>query len=168
MYYEKLGFMLTFWNMAGVPFSYCHCALYLVNHPPPSSSSSPTTFWSAHPYLLALFTAFYLVVYWIWDSANGQKNGFRQMERGQYAERKTFPQMPWRVIHNPRTIKTESGDTIMVDGWFGIVRKPHYPCDMWFAISWGLITGFRSVHSRFFTDMILAPLPRLFTPELFC
>lgn len=147
MYYEKLGFMLTFWNMAGVPFSYCHCALYFANHPPSSSPSSSTTFWSAHPCLLALFTAFYLVVYWIWDSANGQKNAFRQMERGQYVERKTFPQMPWRVIQNPKTIKTERGETIMVDGWFGIVRKPHYPCDAWFAISWGLITGFQSVRS---------------------
>ena len=24
MYYEKWGFMLIFWNLAGVPLSYCH------------------------------------------------------------------------------------------------------------------------------------------------
>jgi delta24(24(1))-sterol reductase len=34
MYFEKLGFLLTFWNLAGVPFTYCHCALYLANHDP--------------------------------------------------------------------------------------------------------------------------------------
>ncbi|KAJ8120749.1 hypothetical protein ONZ43_g2623 [Nemania bipapillata] len=34
MYYEKWGFMLIFWNMAGVPLSYCHCTLYLASHDP--------------------------------------------------------------------------------------------------------------------------------------
>ena len=34
MYYEKWGFMLIFWNMAGVPLSYCHCTIYLANHHP--------------------------------------------------------------------------------------------------------------------------------------
>ncbi|KXJ87575.1 ergosterol biosynthesis ERG4/ERG24 family protein [Microdochium bolleyi] len=155
MYWEKLGFMLTFWNMAGVPFSYCHCALYLANHPPSPTSQS---FWGRHPLALALLVVAYLGVYWVWDTANGQKNGFRQMERGQYVERSTFPQLPWRVIRNPRVITSDKGDTIMVDGWFGIVRKPHYPCDVFFAVSWGLITGFESpfpwFYSVFFCIMI--------------
>ena len=85
----------------------------------------------------------YLFVYWVWDTTNGQKNGFRQMERGQLVERKTFPQLPWQVIRNPKTIETDAGDRIMVYGWFGIVRKPGYPCDTFFALSWALITGFR-------------------------
>ncbi|KAH0139376.1 Delta(24(24(1)))-sterol reductase like protein, partial [Aureobasidium melanogenum] len=34
MYYEKWGFMLIFWNMAGVPLSYCHCTIFLANHDP--------------------------------------------------------------------------------------------------------------------------------------
>ena len=29
MYYEKWGFMLILWNLAGVPLSYCHCTIYL-------------------------------------------------------------------------------------------------------------------------------------------
>ncbi|KAF4943248.1 hypothetical protein F66182_18783, partial [Fusarium sp. NRRL 66182] len=34
MYYEKWGFMLIFWNLAGVPLSYCHCTIYLAYHHP--------------------------------------------------------------------------------------------------------------------------------------
>ncbi|EOO01871.1 putative c-24 sterol reductase protein [Phaeoacremonium minimum UCRPA7] len=100
MYFEKLGFMLTFWNMAGVPFS--------------------------------------------------QKNGFRQMERGQLIPRKSFPQLPWQVVKNPRTIKTSTGDSILVDGWYGMARKVHYACDAYFAICWGLITGFKSPFPWFY------------------
>ncbi|ETS86222.1 hypothetical protein PFICI_00050 [Pestalotiopsis fici W106-1] len=142
MYFEKLGFMLTFWNMAGVPFSYCHCALYLANHDPSEYQ------WSTFPFVL-LFIG-YLFFYWVWDTANGQKNGFRQMERGQLLDRKTWPRLPWLVIRNPKAIETTTGDRIMVDGWFGIVRKPHYTADMYFAISWALITGFRSPFPWFY------------------
>jgi Delta24(24(1))-sterol reductase len=135
MYFEKLGFMLTFWNMAGVPFSYCHCALYLANHDPSE--------YQWNKYALGAFVLAYLFVYWVWDTSNSQKNGFRQMERGQLIERKTFPQLPWRIIENPRAIETKTGDRILADGWFGLARKPHYPCDAFFAMSWGLITGFK-------------------------
>ncbi|KAI8712622.1 Delta(24(24(1)))-sterol reductase [Fusarium sp. LHS14.1] len=125
MYFEKLGFMLTFWNMVGVPFSYCHAALYLASHHPDEYH------WNR--LALVSFGVLYL-----------------QMERGQLVERKTFPQLPWQVIRNPKTIETDAGDRIMVDGWFGIVRKPGYPCDTFFALSWALITGFRSPFPWFY------------------
>ncbi|KAK1975088.1 ergosterol biosynthesis ERG4/ERG24 family protein [Colletotrichum cereale] len=143
IYFEKLGFLLTFWEMAGVPFTYCHCALYLANHDPSEYHSNP--------YALAALTAAYLFFYWMWDSANGQKNAFRHQERGQLVvERKTFPQVPWRAIENPKVIETDAGDRIMVDGWFAIIRKPNYVPDMFFAFSWGLITGFKSVFPWFY------------------
>ena len=135
MYFEKLGFILTFWNMAGVPFTYCHCALYLANHEPSEYR------WSR--FALLAFSVVYLFMYWMWDSSNGQKNSFRQQERGQLIERKAFPHMPWTVIKNPRVLETKAGDRIMVDGWFAIVRKPNYVPDMFFSMSWGLITGFK-------------------------
>ncbi|KAJ5167092.1 ERG4/ERG24 ergosterol biosynthesis protein [Penicillium canariense] len=150
MYQEKLGFMLTFWNMAGVPMSYCHCTLYLANHDPSVYA------WNKYA-LTALFTS-YLFVYWVWDSANSQKNVFRMMERGTWVKRHTFPQLPWQELHNPKTIVSENGDTILADGWYGLARKVHYSCDMFFAISWGLITGFNSpfpwFYPLFFTVMI--------------
>lgn len=135
MYWEKLGFLLTFWNMAGVPFTYCHGSLYLANHDPSEYR------WSRPA--LAAFAIVYLFMYWMWDSSNGQKNSFRQQERGQLIKRKTFPQMPWTVIENPRVLETNAGDRILLDGWFAIVRKPSYVPDMFFSLSWGFITGFK-------------------------
>jgi delta24(24(1))-sterol reductase len=150
MYYEKWGFMLIFWNMAGVPLSYCHCTLYLANHAP--------EVYRWNPYALAALYATYLFVYWVWDTCNSQKNRFRAAERGNFMDRPTFPQLPWRTVHNPKTIKTASGDTILVDGWYGLARKVHYACDLFFALSWGFITGFRSpfpwFYPLFFSCMI--------------
>ncbi|KAK2592590.1 C-24(28) sterol reductase [Conoideocrella luteorostrata] len=152
MYFEKLGFMLTFWNMAGVPFSYCHCALYFANHHPSEYR------WNRYA-LTALFVV-YLFMYWMWDTSNSQKNGFRQMERqGKLTKRNTFPQLPWQIVKNPKTLQNAAGDRILVDGWFGIIRKPNYVPDMFFSFSWGLITGFKSpfpwFYSVFFMVMII-------------
>lgn len=142
MYFEKLGFLLTFWNMAGVPFTYCHCALYLANHDPSE--------YHWNPFSLTLLAVVYLFMYWMWDSANGQKNAFRHKEKGQLIKRNTFPQVPWQSIENPKTIETDTGDHIMVDGWFAIIRKPNYVPDMFFSMSWGLITGFESFFPWFY------------------
>src|SRR3954471_8389852 len=69
MYYEKWGFMLIFWNLAGVPLSYCHCTIYLANHDP------ATYAWPR--WVMALLFTSYLFVYWVWDTCNSQKNMFR-------------------------------------------------------------------------------------------
>ncbi|KAI0024243.1 ergosterol biosynthesis ERG4/ERG24 family-domain-containing protein [Xylariomycetidae sp. FL0641] len=142
MYYEKLGFMLTFWNMAGVPLSYCHCTLYLANHHPSEYKTNPIV-------LGALFIA-YLGVYVVWDQANGQKNAFRMKERGTLVKRVTFPFLPWIYIENPKVIETDTGDSLLVDGWYGYARKLHYTCDVFFALSWGFITGFKSPFPWFY------------------
>ena len=109
MYYEKLGFMLTFWNLAGVPLSYCHCTIYLANHPPSE--------YQMNRYALGALYIAYLFVYWVWDTANGQKNRYRHEESSGYSPRKAFPQLPWGGLKNPKTIKSENGGTILVDGW---------------------------------------------------
>lgn len=142
MYQEKMGFLLIFWNMAGVPMSYCHCTLYLANHEP------STYAWNR--YALAAFFIAYLFVYWVWDTCNSHKNSFRMMEQGTFVKRKTFPQLPWQEIRNPKTISTETGHAILVDGWYGLARKVHYSCDLFFALSWGLITGFSSPFPWFY------------------
>lgn len=110
MYYEKWGWMLIFWNMAGVPLSYCHCTLYLANH-------APSEF-SINRYAMATMFVVYLFAYWVWDTTNSQKNTFRHQERGGgYEPRKAFPQLPWQSVKNPKTIKTSTGDSILADGW---------------------------------------------------
>ncbi|RAH56227.1 delta(24(24(1)))-sterol reductase [Aspergillus piperis CBS 112811] len=151
MYYEKWGFMLIFWNLAGVPMSYCHCTLYLASH-------DPSTYkWN--PIALGVLFVMYLFAYWVWDTCNSQKNLFRAQERGKPVNRKTFPQLPWKSVKNPVCIKTKTGDSILCSGWYGMARKVHYSCDWFFAFSWGLITGFNSpfpwFYSCFFTVMII-------------
>ena len=163
MYYEKWGFMLIFWNLAGVPLSYCHCTIYLANHDP------STYHWNR--YFLAVLYVAYLFVYWVWDTTNSQKNRFRQQERGTRVFRKSFPQLPWQTVENPKTITTTAGSKILVDGWCkypsiltpvfpvtskltpppdGKARKIHYTCDLYFALNWGLITGFASPFPWFY------------------
>ncbi|KAL2170993.1 hypothetical protein VTG60DRAFT_4008 [Thermothelomyces hinnuleus] len=142
MYYEKWGFMLIFWNLSGVPLSYCHCTIYLANHAP------ETYRWNR--WALAFLYISYLFVYWVWDSCNSQKNRFRAMERGTLIKRNTFPQVPWQTLHNPKTIETGLGDKILADGWYGMARKVHYTCDVYFATTWALITGFNSPFPWFY------------------
>ncbi len=142
MYYEKWGFMLIFWNMAGVPLSYCHCTIFLANH-------DPATYQWPRPFLAAMFAA-YLFVYWVWDTSNAQKNGFRSSESGAFVKRNTFPQLPWQTVKNPHTITSIHGDTILADGWFKYARKLPYTCDAFFALNWGLATGFSSPFPWFY------------------
>ena len=148
MYYEKWGFMLIFWNLAGVPLSYCHCTIYLANH-------DPATYAWSKPALVLFYTS-YLFVYWVWDSSQSQKNMFRLAERGHFLDRKTFPNLPWKHIENPETITTPSGDTILVDGWYKYARKIHYTCDVYFATTWALITGFSSPYPWFYPAFFIA------------
>jgi Delta24(24(1))-sterol reductase len=128
--------------MAGVPLSYCHCTIYLANHAP--------SVYHWNPYALTFLYVSYLFMYWIWDTTNSQKNRFRAEERGNLILRKTFPQLPWQTVKNPRKIKTKTGDSILVDGWYGYARKIHYTCDLYFALTWGLITGFDSPFPWFY------------------
>ncbi|KAL8638867.1 MAG: hypothetical protein Q9228_004026 [Teloschistes exilis] len=136
MYHEKWGFMLIFWNFAGVPLTYCHATLFLSNH-------APSVYHWSRPGLVAFYAA-YLFVYWIWDTCNSQKNRFKQEERGTLTERTAVPQLPWQTVKNPHVIKTQAGESILADGWYGYARKIHYTADMYFALSWALITGFHS------------------------
>jgi Delta24(24(1))-sterol reductase len=109
MYYEKWGFMLIFWNLAGVPLSYCHCTIYLANHDPAEYR------WNR--WALAGLYASYLFVYWVWDTCNSQKNMFRAQERGTMQDRRTFPQLPYKFVKNPQVIETGQGDKLLCDGW---------------------------------------------------
>ncbi|KAI4258011.1 MAG: hypothetical protein LQ352_001401 [Teloschistes flavicans] len=109
MYYEKWGFMLIFWNFAGVPLTYCHATLFLSNH-------APSVYHWSRPGLVAFYAA-YLFVYWIWDTCNSQKNRFKQEERGTLTERRAIPQLPWQTVKNAHVIKTQAGESILADGW---------------------------------------------------
>jgi len=86
IFYEKWGFMLIFWNMSGVPLSYCHCTLFLAYHDPATYAWSRTG-------LVLLYTS-YIFMYWVWDTSMSQRTFFRAQERGHHQHRRTFLQLP--------------------------------------------------------------------------
>eukprot|EP00211_Chloroparvula_japonica_P001792 CAMPEP_0119123288 /NCGR_PEP_ID=MMETSP1310-20130426/3278_1 /TAXON_ID=464262 /ORGANISM="Genus nov. species nov., Strain RCC2339" /LENGTH=466 /DNA_ID=CAMNT_0007113073 /DNA_START=85 /DNA_END=1485 /DNA_ORIENTATION=+ len=150
IFYEKWGFMLIYWNLAGVPFVYSTTSFYL-------QQTGPVEFqW----YCKVSFVAWFLFVYWVWDTANSQKTRFRQQLSGTFKARTTFPQLPWGTLHPPvKYLKTESGSTLLIDGWYAYARKIHYTADSMMAWSWGLCTGFNAFipyfYGTFFTSMII-------------
>ncbi|KAI8924182.1 ergosterol biosynthesis ERG4/ERG24 [Entophlyctis helioformis] len=143
IFYEKWGFMLIFWNMSGVPFTYCYSTLYLLRSPTGRALEFPT--WAMVVLFLVLIGAYY-----VWDTANSQKNRFRMASAGTYIPRNTFPQLPWGTLVNPKYIKTQHGSLLLTSGWWGYARKIHYTADLTMALAWGLDAGFGSIIPYFY------------------
>ncbi|CAG8748183.1 35058_t:CDS:2, partial [Racocetra persica] len=153
MTYEKFGFMLIFWNLAGVPFTYCYATIYLHNNSIDNNQPiQHSQFWTYFCYALLLSG------YYIWDTANSQKNRFRMIINGCYIPRYTFPQLPWGTLKNPTYIKTKYGSPLLTGGWWGIARKIHYTADLMMAFSWGFITGFNTAITYFYPVFFVAVL----------
>lgn len=150
MSHEKWGFMLIFWNLAGVPFTYCHSMLFLATHDPKTYNWSTLT-------NVGLFAILGLS-YYVFDTGNSQKNNFRQQEAGSFKRRRAFPQLPWHTLRNPTFIRCRGGGTILTSGWYGLARKMHYTADFIQALSWGLVCGFHSPFPYFYPFFFLCVL----------
>ncbi|KAI7873069.1 ergosterol biosynthesis ERG4/ERG24 [Mucor mucedo] len=153
IFYEKNGFMLIFWNMAGVPFTYCYASIYMMKY----QLTTGRAITHSLPYTVGIFSLL-LVGYYIFDTGNSQKNRFRMEQNGSFIARNAFPQLPWGHIKNPSYIKTDHGNLLLTSGWWGVARKPHYTADLMMAISWGLITGFDSFLPYFYFCFFLCVL----------
>ncbi|MCW2542429.1 MAG: delta(((1)))-sterol reductase [Frankiales bacterium] len=149
IFHEKWGWMLIFWNLAGVPWVYSFNSYFLLVNPSVTHSVG---------FLGFLFVAL-LAAYFVWDTSQSQKNRFRMQERGTGIRRRTFPQLPWGTLQNPRYLVTESGHTLLIDGWWRYARKIHYTADLAMAVLWGLACGFSGAlpyfYPAFFTLMII-------------
>jgi delta24(24(1))-sterol reductase len=142
IFYEKWGWLLIYWNLAGVPFVYCYQSVYIMKQG--ANLQGPSTPVLIFMYIV-LFTAYY-----VWDTGNGQRNTFRMVLNGTWRKRNTFPQLPWTVLQNPKYMDTEAGSKLLIDGWFAYCRKPHYTADVTMALLWGLICGFDSYIPYFY------------------
>lgn len=160
IFYEKLGFMLTFWNISGVPFTYCLSTIYLHTR----LVSDVKLELPSKIFMCTVFCVL-LIAYYIWDTANSQKNRFRSMKNGTYKPRFSFPQLTWSTLEeNCRFIQTKNGSTLLTDGWWRFARKIHYTADLVMALSWGLICGFDSIipyfYFFFFTTVLVHRVTR--------
>jgi len=134
IFYEKWGWMLIFWNFAGVPIVYTWNSFYI-------QKIRPELPWRCGIYI----TVMVLITYYIWDITNSQKNRFRMQLRGTFKERPwyVFPQLPWGTLHYPVSIRTAHGNRLLISGTYGLfkTRKIHYLMDILFALEWGMAAG---------------------------
>ncbi|XP_023203789.1 lamin-B receptor isoform X2 [Xiphophorus maculatus] len=115
---DGFGYMLAFGDLVWVPFTYTLQANYLVSHPNPLSL----------PVLTAI-VVLKLVGFYIFRKSNSEKNAFRRN-----------PADP-RLSHL-KTIPTATGKSLLVSGWWGVVRHPNYLGDLIMALAWSLPCGF--------------------------
>ncbi|TID31055.1 hypothetical protein CANINC_000299 [Pichia inconspicua] len=119
---DGFGFMLAFGDLCWVPFCYCLQSRYLAL----VEINLPTV--AVISIILLNILGFY-----IFKASNNQKNYFRQ----------------GRVPHL-KSIETERGTKLLVDGWWGISQHINYFGDMLIALSWCLPTGFNTVLTYFY------------------
>ncbi|KAJ7577037.1 ERG4 ERG24 ergosterol biosynthesis protein [Mycena floridula] len=133
MYHEKWGFMVIFWNFAGVPFSYVYSVVYMASHDPSEYRFSTPTY-------VVLFTTL-LTAYYVWDCAMSQKSRFKMQTQGITEFRKTFPQLPGCIVQNPTFIQTAHGNRLLTSGMWAWSRKPNYVADWIMSLTWGAVIG---------------------------
>ena len=123
---DGFGFMLSFGDLAWVPFSYSLQARFLVEHSP----ELPTLFWVVVFMVKALgFTIF--------RGANGEKDQFRRDP--------THPS-----VAHIRTLETKRGRKLMITGWWGMARKINYTGDWLMGLAWCMTTGFQTPLTYFY------------------
>ncbi|ESK85579.1 c-14 sterol reductase [Moniliophthora roreri MCA 2997] len=126
---DGLGFMLIVDDLVWVPFTYTMQTRYLAfNHV------------ELGPIYTTIILALNSLGYWMFRSANVEKNDFRNGK-------------------NPKNLKymtTESGSKLLISGWWGLSRHPNYIGDILMAITWSLPTGF-STPITYFYPMFFIP-----------
>ncbi|XP_057679231.1 delta(14)-sterol reductase LBR isoform X1 [Corythoichthys intestinalis] len=116
--HDGFGFMLAFGDLVWVPFTYTLQAYYLVSHP--NALSLPA---------VAAIVLLKLVGYYIFRKSNSEKNAFRRNP--------SDPKLAYL-----KTIPTATGKSLLVSGWWGVVRHPNYLGDLIMALAWSLPCGF--------------------------
>ncbi|CAK5267673.1 unnamed protein product [Mycena citricolor] len=133
MFHEKWGFMVIFWNLAGVPFSYVYSIVYM-------SRTDPSKYQFSTLRYIFMFTVL-VAAYCVWDCAMSQKSRFKMQTQGLTNFRKTFPQIPGCIVQNPTFIQTKHGNRLLTSGCWAWSRKPNYVADWIMSFCWGAIIG---------------------------
>ncbi|KNZ49826.1 delta24(24(1))-sterol reductase [Puccinia sorghi] len=120
MAYEKWGWLLSFWNFAGVAFTYCHSVIYITKQHPSKYHFST---WS----YVALYLT-YTAAYYVFDTSNSQKARFK-MENDSQSQITSriygFPQLSYGTLKNPKVLVVGNGERkLLIDGWWAKCRHP--------------------------------------------
>ncbi|TFK39809.1 ergosterol biosynthesis ERG4/ERG24 [Crucibulum laeve] len=150
MYHEKWGFLVIFWNLSGVPFSYVYSVVYMSTHDPETYRFSTLGY-------ITIYTTI-LTAYYIWDTAMAQKSHFKMQTQGITKFRKTFPQLPWNTVENPTYIQTAHGNRLLTSGFWAYSRKPNYVADWIMSFTWGAIVGTVSPIPYFYSVFFIVVL----------
>ena len=142
--HEKFGWMLLMLDIVMVPFIFPMQAYYVYK----SDSHYSTAY-------LLFFLTMHLIGYFIFDTANSQKDYFR--EKPSEAVPSGFPRLPWGRLTNPKYIQTKRGTKLLVDGWWAWARHCNYLGDILMSWSWGLTCGYTSIFPFAYTAY-LTPL----------
>jgi len=128
---DGFGFMLSAGDLLWVPFTYTLQARYLAfKHV------------ELGPILTAVVIGFEIAGYYIFRTANGEKNDFRNGR-------------------NPKNLKyftTERGSKLLISGWWGASRHPNYFGDLLMALAWSFATGFDTPITYFYPVYFLVLL----------
>ncbi|KAI8372591.1 ergosterol biosynthesis ERG4/ERG24 [Choanephora cucurbitarum] len=123
---DGFGFMLAFGNLSWVPMMYSLQARYLCDYPVDLSI----------PHLAGII-ALQCLGYYIFRSANSQKDAFRKN-----------PNDP-KVAHL-QYIETKAGTRLITSGWWGKARHINYLGDWLMSVAWCLPCGFGSIIPYFY------------------
>ncbi|XP_036411780.1 delta(14)-sterol reductase TM7SF2 [Colossoma macropomum] len=118
---ESIGFLMILGEYIWIPFFSSLPVYFLLQRP------NDIHFLSAIPIIL-LFSVGFLMYY----MANEQKSRFREN-----------PHHP--AVARLETIRSPSGQNLLVSGWFGWVRHPNYLGDILLMLAWCLPCGFSSL-----------------------
>lgn len=119
---DGFGFMLSFGDLAWVPFTYGLQARYLVDHDP------NLTDWG-----LAAIACLGLGGYAIFRASNAQKDQFRRDP--------SHPSVKHLEVLEVKNLQTKQPSKLLVSGWWGMARKINYTGDWLMALAWSLATG---------------------------
>ncbi|KAL1747629.1 ergosterol biosynthesis ERG4/ERG24 [Schizophyllum fasciatum] len=150
MYHEKWGFMVIFWNFAGVPFSYVYSVVYMASH-------DPSKYRFSTPIYVILFATL-LLAYYCFDTAMAQKSHFKMQQQGITEFRKAFPHLPWNTVKDPTFIQTAHGNKLLTSGFWAYSRKPNYVADWIQAFTWGACIGTASIIPYFYSMFFMVVL----------
>lgn len=148
---ERFGWMLIFWNFCGVAFVYTVQSMFIFRHTPEEIDFH----WSYY----AALTVVLVTAYYIFDTANSQKNRFRMVLNGTNVDRPyALPQFSYGTLRNPEYLVTKIGTPLLVDGWYKYARKLHYTVDLVMALTWGMSCGFDNFIPYFYVCFFTAVL----------